>query len=150
MRLPAVLAVMAGLCISLAGQAWAAEPYRLVFSPRLGAQLFAARDEAASWCGEQLRLHLVLSEGSPLLSGGANDFLGKLGLTLDQECPQAKTAVVAVETAAGATLGAPRLMVRDREWTVRPAADQARKPAPAAGTPPAPAAKPAQSWTLEE
>lgn len=71
----------------------AQDPFRLAFSKRLALDVYA---KGAPWCRSDLDLEVVLHPNSPLLDGGVEGFLEKLGPVIEAECPQAERHAVRV------------------------------------------------------
>eukprot|EP00831_Metopus_contortus_P079576 TRINITY_DN7946_c0_g1_i2.p1 TRINITY_DN7946_c0_g1~~TRINITY_DN7946_c0_g1_i2.p1 ORF type:complete len:559 (-),score=47.71 TRINITY_DN7946_c0_g1_i2:1206-2882(-) len=82
--------------VTIGATAQAIEPFRLAYSRKLGAEVFILRDRE-NWCKRLVKVHIVLSEGSPLIKQGIKDFFkDKVSIVLNTECPGVELAVITV------------------------------------------------------
>jgi hypothetical protein len=144
------------------GWSTSTSPYRLAFSQKLAAEVFAVPNSGGSWCGSAVNLKVSLSNGSPLLSpvvkADRAAFAAKLGTVLAQECPAATAATVRFVTGPAQSQVDSQAMARGPSgWAsvamTSPAAAPSAQPAPPSppaapaaaasiATPPQPEAKP--------
>jgi len=143
----AVGIIVSSLVWSHPGWSTSTNPYRLAFSQKLGAEVFAVPNSGGSWCASAVNLKVSLSNGSPLLSSMVKAdraaFAAKLGTVLARECPAATAATVRFVTGPAQSQVDSQAMARGPSgWAsvamASPAAAPSAQPAPP--SPPAAAA----------
>jgi hypothetical protein len=126
--------ITSALVWSNPGWSTSTSPYRLAFSQKLAAEVFAVPNSGGSWCGSAVNLKVSLSNGSPLLSpmvkADRAAFAAKLGPVIAQECPAATTATVRFVKGAAQSEVDSQMMARGPSgWApVSQAQDQAQSP----------------------
>lgn len=147
--------IASAVVLSNPGWCTSTSPYRLAFSQKLAAEVFAVPNSGGSWCGSAVNLKVSLSNGSPLLSpmvkADRAAFAAKLGTVLARECPAATTATVRFVTVPAQSQVDSQAMARGPSgWAAvamtSPAAAPSAQPAPP--SPPSPPAAPAAAASV--
>ncbi|WP_319466459.1 DUF4852 domain-containing protein [uncultured Pseudodesulfovibrio sp.] len=63
----------------------ASASHRLAYSKKMGAEVFADQVDGA-WCQDAVKIKVYLDDSSPLLKGGLESFLQKVGTVLKKDC----------------------------------------------------------------
>lgn len=147
----AVSIILSAMVWSNPGWSTGTSPYRLAFSQKLGAEVFAVPNYGGTWCAPAVNLKISLSSGSPLLGplvkADREAFAAKLGTVIARECPAATTATVRFVTGADQSEVDSRVMARGASgWASVAATSSPAAEAPSAK--PLPPAAPAAASSI--
>jgi hypothetical protein len=80
------------------GLSTTANPDRLAFSQKLGAEVSAIANSGGGWCASAVNLKVALNDNSvligPLMKANRAAFAVRIGSVITQQCPMARTATV--------------------------------------------------------
>ncbi len=114
MKPMAIAALLVGIAC---GSAQAAEPVKVAYSEKFGLTVFANPDASGQWCRPHLSLSVLLKADSPLLTQGINSVLSGIGRSLNDQCPSAEGAKIAVYNDSTRDLVGPVMVVkRSDNW----------------------------------
>ncbi|WP_319466211.1 DUF4852 domain-containing protein [uncultured Pseudodesulfovibrio sp.] len=114
----AIALTVCALIIS-SGFAHGADWHRLAYSKKMGAEVFA--DQAGgSWCKDAVSVKVNLDDNSPLLKGGIEGFLIKVGTVITNDCSSATSARFDVFKNGGTTPMSSYTGTSSNGWTVTP------------------------------